>query len=48
MEFALVFNFDGFLLGFKYYPILNDDDYAEFNIYILFIILHFKFFNNEW
>jgi|TARA_R100001463_G_scaffold120277_1_gene176307 hypothetical protein len=31
----------GLLLGFSYIP---DDDYTEFNIYLLFIVLHFKFY----
>lgn len=47
MIFAVVFNYDGFLLGFKYFPKIEHEDYNELNIYLFFIILHFKFFNNE-
>lgn len=47
MEFGIVFNFDGFLLGFKYFPKNFEEDYNEFNIYLLFIILHFKFYKDE-
>jgi hypothetical protein len=47
MIFALVFNYDGFLLGFKYFPKITEEDYSELNIYLLFIILHFKFYKNE-
>jgi len=34
----------GLLFGFSYYPKNNESDYTEFNIYLLIIVLHFKFY----
>ena len=41
-EFAIIDRIMlGPLVGFSYIP---DNDYTEFNIYLLFIVLHFKFY----
>ena len=41
-EFAIIDRIMlGPLIGFSYIP---DNDYTEFNIYLLFIVLHFKFY----
>jgi len=34
----------GLLLGFSYFPKENQNDYNELNIYLLIIVLHFKFY----
>ena len=45
-EFTIIERFTlGPLLGFSYYPKENNTDYDEFNIYLIFIVLHFKFYN---
>ena len=44
VEFAIIERFAlGILIGFSYIP---EDDYNELNIYLIFIVLHFKFYNN--
>jgi len=41
-EFALIDKSQtGLLLGFSYIP---DDDFTELNIYLLIVVLHFKFY----
>ena len=48
MDFAIINRFyDGPLLGFTYFPAEDEIDYTELNIYLIFIILHFKLYNNE-
>jgi hypothetical protein len=43
MEFAIINRiWDGLLIGFTYYPMDNDNDYSELNLYLLFIVLHIK------
>ena len=32
----------GLLLGWEYYPPLDEEDNEELNIYLVFICLHFK------
>lgn len=32
----------GLMLGWEYYPELDEEDHAELNIYLIFICLHFK------
>lgn len=32
----------GLLLGWEYYPALDEEDNEELNIYFIFICLHFK------
>ena len=34
----------GLLVGFSYLPKKTDSDYTELNIYLLIIVLHFKFY----
>ena len=44
VEFAIIERFAlGMLIGFSYIP---DKDYSELNIYLIFIVLHFKFYND--
>lgn len=45
MDFGLALVTSGFLFGFEYYPIDNDQEYNELNIYLLFIVLHFRVYN---
>jgi hypothetical protein len=48
MDFAVINRFsDGPVLGFTYFAAEEKTDYTELNIYLLFIILHFKFYSNE-
>jgi len=37
----------GPLLGFSYYPADFDNDFSEFNLYLIFFVIHFKFYNDE-
>jgi hypothetical protein len=47
VEFALIERFSlGILIGFSYLPYDDDNNYSEFNIYVIFIVLHFKFYND--
>jgi hypothetical protein len=34
----------GLLVGFSYLPKQDTSDYTELNIYLLIIVLHFKFY----
>lgn len=34
----------GLLVGFSFYPKKEKSDYTELNIYLLIIVLHFKFY----
>lgn len=48
IKFALVERFlDGPLIGFTYFPALEEDSYNEINLYLIFIVLHFKIYKNE-
>jgi len=47
VEFAIIERFAlGILIGFSYLPEDEHTDFTELNIYVVFIILHFKFYNN--
>jgi hypothetical protein len=47
IEFAIIERFAlGILVGFSYLPQDNQSDFSELNIYLIFIVLHFKFYNN--
>lgn len=35
------------MIGWEYYPALNEEDHTEVNIFLVFICLHFKFTNEE-
>ncbi len=37
----------GLLLGWEYYPALDEEDNEELNIYLIFICLHLKWNNEE-
>lgn len=41
-EFRLIFKPNTFLVGLTYFP--AEDDYAELNVYMLFMVFHFKVF----
>tara|TARA_R110001592_G_scaffold10427_1_gene54043 strand:+ start:789 stop:929 length:141 start_codon:yes stop_codon:yes gene_type:complete len=44
-EFAIIERFNiGPLIGFSYFPKENEKDFDEFNIYLIFFALHFKFY----
>ena len=48
IKFALVERFlDGPLIGFTYFPKDEVQDFNELNLYLIFIVLHFKIYNNE-
>ena len=34
----------GLLVGFSYLPKEDNNDYTELNLYLLIIVLHFKFY----
>jgi hypothetical protein len=34
----------GLLIGFSYLPKESKEDYTELNLYILIIVIHFKFY----
>ena len=47
VEFAIIERFTlGILIGFSYLPEDEHTDFTELNIYVIFIVLHFKFYNN--
>ena len=48
IKFALVERFlDGPLIGFTYFPEDEVQGFNELNLYLIFIVLHFKIYNNE-
>jgi len=34
----------GLMVGFSYYPVDEENNFSELNIYLLVIVLHFKFY----
>ena len=47
VEFAIIERFDlGILVGFSYIPEDETTNFSELNIYVIFIVLHFKFYND--
>ncbi len=47
VEFAIIERFAlGILVGFSYLPDDETTNYSELNIYVIFIVLHFKFYND--
>ena len=47
VEFAIIERFAlGILIGFSYLPEDEHTGFTELNIYVVFIVLHFKFYNN--
>lgn len=42
MDFGLALMPNGFLFGIEYYPVEIDSEYSELNIYLIFIVLHFR------
>ena len=36
----------GILVGFSYIPEDETNNFSELNIYVIFIVLHFKFYND--
>ena len=47
VEFAIIERFAlGILVGFSYLPKDFEQDYNELNIYLFFIVLHFKIYTD--
>ena len=47
IEFAIIERFAlSILIGFSYLPEDESSDFSELNIYVIFIVLHFKFYND--
>lgn len=47
VEFSIIERFAlGMLMGFSYLPEDRETNYSELNLYIIFIVLHFKFYND--
>jgi len=47
VEFAIIERFAlGILVGFSYLPKDYEQDFNELNIYLFFIVLHFKFYTD--
>jgi hypothetical protein len=47
VEFAIIERFAlGILIGFSYLPDDKQNNFTELNIYVIFIVLHFKFYND--
>ena len=47
VEFAIIERFAlGILVGFSYIPEDETTNFSELNIYVIFIVLHFKFYND--
>lgn len=42
MDFGFALMPNGFLFGIEYYPVEIDCEYSELNIYLIFIVLHFR------
>ena len=45
MDIGVALQPNGVLLGIEYYPMEERFGYSELNIYLLFIVLHFKVYN---
>ena len=43
-EFKLIFRPDAFLLGATFNPSEGEEDWHELNVYMLFVVFHFKIF----
>ena len=37
----------GLMVGWEYYPALDEEDDSELNIFLVFICLHFKWYHEE-
>ena len=47
IEFAIIERFAlGILVGFSYLPKDKQSNFSELNIYLIFIVLHFKFYTD--
>tara|TARA_R110000787_G_scaffold21984_1_gene64354 strand:+ start:57 stop:218 length:162 start_codon:yes stop_codon:yes gene_type:complete len=47
IKFAIIERFAlGILIGFSYLPEDESTNFSELNIYLIFIVLHFKFYND--
>ena len=44
MDIGIALQPNGVLLGIEYYP-MEETGFSELNIYLLFIVLHFKVYN---
>ena len=45
MDIGVALQPNGVLLGVEYFPMEDNLGYSELNIYLLFIVLHFKVYN---
>lgn len=45
MDIGLALQPNGLLIGIEYYPIDNDNEFSELNIYLFFLVLHFRVYN---
>lgn len=45
MDIGLALQPNGLLIGIEYYPIDNDHEFSELNIYLFFLVLHFRVYN---
>lgn len=45
MDFGIALQPYGLLLGIEYYPIDENHDFSELNIYLIFFVLHFRVYN---
>ena len=45
MDFGIALQPNGLLLGIEYYPIDDENDFNELNIYLLFFVIHFRVYN---
>ena len=47
-ECAIIEKFStGILIGFSYYPKIDEKDYDEINIYCILFAIHIKLYTNE-
>ena len=42
MDFGLALIPNGILFGVEYYPIDENQDYSELNIYLVILVIHFR------
>lgn len=42
MDFGVALIPNGLLIGLEYYPIDEEQDYNELNIYLLILVVHFR------
>jgi len=45
MDWGIALQPNGLLFGIEYYPIDQENDFVELNIYLLLFVIHFKVYN---